>query len=412
MDDRLLASVAAAVGTPVYVYDAAMIRERYATLTNALWRFPHRVHYAVKANSNLAVLAVVRAVGAGADIVSGGELHRALAAGFDPSGIAFSGVGKTDQELMLALRHGVGCINLESEGEADRLLSLAAGNDARARVGIRVNPDITAETHPYTQTGEKGMKFGVPVDRVIPLALRLVASGVVALVSIGVHIGSQIVDADPFREAAERLAGFVAALGAAGVPKLGSVSVGGGLGIAYMEGDRALDPDALARAIEPLHRATGLPIAVEPGRYLVGPAGVLLTRVLYRKLAGGRTIAVVDAGMNDLLRPSLYGATHPIRVVGPSASAPAEVMDVVGPLCESGDFLGHERRLGGARPGALLEVGGAGAYGFAMSSQYNSRPRAAEVLVDGARCGIVREREQVDDLMRGEHLEPQWMDTP
>jgi len=410
MNDGQLAAIARAVGTPVYVYDAAMIRARFATLSAALRRrFPVHVHYAVKANSNLAVLALLRELGAGADIVSGGELFRARAAGFPPATIVFSGVGKTDDEIRDALAAGLGMINVESEAEAERVAALAADAGRVARVGIRVNPDVTADTHPYTQTGARGMKFGVPLDRVIPLARRLHGHPQTTLVSVGMHIGSQITAGGPFRAGAERLAAIVASIRAAGVATLEAVDVGGGLGIAYQAGATALDPDEFAEAVAPLHDATGLPLLVEPGRYLVGPAGVLLSRVLFRKQAGGREFAIADAGMNDLLRPSLYQADHPIRVIRPEAPGTLEEVDVVGPICETGDFLGLRRALAGATAGALLAVEAAGAYGFSMSSQYNSRRRPAEVLVDGGRWGVVRMRERLEDLTTGETATPQWV---
>ena len=409
MNDGQLSDIARAVSTPVYVYDAARIRERYASLATALSRrFPARVHYAVKANSNLAVLALVQRLGAGADIVSGGELYRARAAGFAPDTLVFSGVGKTDDEIREALAAHIGMINVESEAEAERVAALAAAAGRPARVGIRVNPDVMAETHPYTQTGAKGMKFGVPLDRVGGLARRLADHPHTTLVCIGMHLGSQIIAGAPYRAGAERLASLVAAIRADGITTLEAVDVGGGLGIAYHAGAGALEPDVFAEAVAPLHGATGLPIIVEPGRYLVGPAGVLLTRVLFRKQAGGRDFAIADAGMNDLLRPSLYQAIHPIRVVCTEPGGSLEEVDVVGPICETGDFLGLRRELTGATAGSLLAIEAAGAYGFAMSSQYNSRCRAAEVLVDGDRWGVVRARERFEDLTAGETVTPQW----
>jgi len=410
MDDRQLTAIAGAVGTPTYVYDAALIRARHATLVGALApRFAHQVFYAVKANSNLAVLALLRQLGTGADIVSGGELFRARQAGFASGEIVFSGVGKTDDELVTALEAPIRHINLESEAEAERVLALAARGGHTATVGIRVNPEVRAETHPYTRTAEKGMKFGVPLDRVVPLAVRLARSGHARVTALGMHLGSQIVTGAPFRTGAERLADVVTSVRAAGVDTVGALSVGGGLGIAYAADDPALDPGEFAEAVSPLAAATGLPLMVEPGRYLVGPAGVLLTRVLYRKHAGGRDIVITDAGMNDLLRPALYQAHHPVRVVDGPGDARAEVVDVVGPICESGDFLARDQAVAGAERGALLAVGGAGAYGFSMSSQYNSRRRAAEVVVDGDRWGVVRPRERLEDLIRGEVTEPRWV---
>lgn len=426
MGESILIRVAAQVGTPVYVYDAAKIRSQYAALRAALAGVPHRLHYSVKANANLAVLRLLHELGAGADIVSGGELARALKAGFTGPELVFSGVGKTEKELEAALQAGVGLINLESRDEFAVLRRLARGRAAPTPVGIRINPDVTTETpHPYTQTGRAGMKFGVPLDQVVPLARCVAAERDLVLTSVGMHIGSQIVDASPYRAGAERLAATVAEIRSAGITTLGSVDVGGGLGISYGTGN-GMDPVVFASAIAPLAGATGLPLLIEPGRFLVGDAGYLLTRVLYHKRSGGREFLIADAGMNDLLRPSLYQAYHEIVVLAPGAadasahavSGPAAAraaspgpVDVVGPNCESGDFLALDRRLDGARPGALLAVLGAGAYGFGMSFQYNSRPRAAEVLIDGERFAVVRDREGIEDLMRGETVTPEWRDA-
>ncbi len=410
--EGILIRIASAVGTPVYVYDAEAIRRQYTELTAALAGVPHRIHYSVKANANLAILGLLRGLGAGADIVSRGELARSLAAGFRGPDLVFSGVGKSEQELEAALAAGVGLINLESEGEFEVLRRLARGRGAQASVGIRINPDVTTETHPYTQTGRAGMKFGVPLDQVLPLARRIAAEPNLMLASVAMHIGSQITDAAPYREGAQRLGELVAGLREAGIRALTSVDVGGGLGISY-GCEEGLDLSRFAQAVAPLARETGLPLLIEPGRFLVGNAGWLLTRVLYCKRSGGRRFVITDAGMNDLLRPSLYQAYHEIRVLDGTGSGDptdATAVDVVGPNCESGDFLALDRSLPGARPGALLAVLGAGAYGFGMSFQYNSRPRSAEVLVDGDRYAVVRQRETVDDLMRGEHLAPQWQD--
>jgi diaminopimelate decarboxylase len=411
MDDRLLAAVAARAGTPVYVYDAGAIRARYAELDAALQAriAHHHIHYSVKANSNAAILRLLHGLGAGVDVVSGGELQRALAAGYEPQQIVFSGVGKTPAEIEAALGVGIGLINAESAAEIETISAVAARLRVRARVGIRVNPDVTVETHPYTKTGERGVKFGVPLDEVLGVAGRIQHLPELDLVSVGMHIGSQITADAPYRSAAAKLEALVAALRDGGVTTLTGLDVGGGLGIAYAAGDPALDPVAFADAVAPLQRATGLEILVEPGRYLVGNAGVLLTRVLYTKHSGGRRMLIVDAGMNDLLRPSLYQAVHPIRLVGGRDGPETELVDVVGPICETGDFLGLARRLPPTEAGALLAVGGTGAYGFTMSSQYNSRPRPSEVLVDGDRWGVIRERESLDDLVRGEHGTPRWL---
>lgn len=415
----LLARIASAAGTPVYVYSADAIRSQHAALTDALGPVPHRIHYSVKANSTHGILALVRSLGMGADIVSVGELARVLRAGFAAARIVFSGVGKTPAELAAAIDAGVGLINLESEAEFDTVAAIARDRGSRhVSVGIRANPDVTTDTHPYTQTGKAGMKFGVPLDQVVRLAVRIHQTPGTRLVSVGMHIGSQIVDPAPYRAGAARLGELVAQLRQAGVETLASVDVGGGLGIDY-GCEPGIEAGAFASAVAPLARETGLPLLIEPGRFLVGNAGVLLTRVLYHKRSGGREFLITDAGMNDFMRPSLYRAHHEIVVIGEAPgtaetaetaeSAPGSLVDVVGPNCESGDFLGLERSLPGAGPGALLAVLGAGAYGFGMSSHYNSRPRGPEVLVDGSRFAVIRVRETADDLTRGEVPAPEWI---
>lgn len=407
MGPSVLSRIAARVGTPVYVYDVAAVRARYAALDGALAGIPHHIHYSVKANSNLGLLSVLRALGMGADIVSGGELARVLRAGFAPRDVIFSGAGKTRGEIEAALAAGVGLINLESAGELDLIAWVARERGLTASVGIRVNPDVTANTHPYTQTGERGMKFGIPLDEVVGVAKAVLKERALTLRCVGMHIGSQIADPSPYSQGARKLKALVGELRSAGVDTLEFVDVGGGLGISY-SGEPALAPEAFAAAVGPLASATGLTLLTEPGRFLVGNAGQLLTRVLYHKHTGGREIVVVDAGMNDLLRPALYGAHHEIRVVEPVSGGPEGQVDIVGPLCESGDFLGLKRTLKGAAPGALLAVEGAGAYGFSMSSHYNSRPRAAEVLMDGDRFAVTRVRETIEDLMRGETATAEW----
>jgi diaminopimelate decarboxylase len=396
-----LERIAAAVGTPAYVYSADVIRSRYRALTEALVDLPHRVLYSVKANSNRFILGLLRELGAGADIVSGGELTRVLRAGYPAGDVVFSGVGKTRSELEAAVSCGIGQINVESADELELLAAVAAEMSRQAAVGIRVNPDVATSTHPYTQTGERGMKFGVPLEDVIPLAVWAERCDVVALRGLGMHIGSQILRADHYRQAATRMARLVEELRESGVTGLESVDVGGGIGIRYTT-EEPLDIGEFAAAIRPLARQTGLRLMLEPGRYLVGNAGYLLTRCIHRKQSGGRSFVVVDAGMNDLLRPSLYGAVHDIRVVGAETGAAAERVDVVGPICETGDFIGVDRQLPAVAAGTLLAVCGVGAYGFTMSSTYNSRPRPPEVLVDGNRWAIVRQRETIEQVMSGE----------
>lgn len=395
-----LSAIADAVGTPVFVYNADVIAERYRALDDALGAIPHRICYAVKANSNLSVLRAFRGLGAGADIVSGGELQRALAAGFSAGSVVFSGVGKTDTELEFAIRSGVGHIHLESAAELDAVAPLAERLRRRIAVGIRVNPDVTADTHPFIATGQGGIKFGVPVDQVVPMAQAIARHRWLTLDTIAMHLGSQLLDTAPYVEGITRLLTLVADLERAGINGIRTLDIGGGLGVRYRD-EIPLDPAVLAAAIAPLLHETGLTVSLEPGRYLVAPAGVLLTSVVFRKHSGGRDVVIVDAGMNDLVRPSHYQAWHEIVEVH-EAGRPVGRVDVVGPVCESGDFLALDRDVAGVRRGERLALLGAGAYGFAMSSNYNSRPRAAEVLVRNGSFQIIRPRETIEDLLRGE----------
>ncbi|MBA3318974.1 MAG: diaminopimelate decarboxylase, partial [Gemmatimonadales bacterium] len=332
-----LSAIADSIGTPAYVYNAGVIRRQFRALDEALSPVPHRIAYAVKANSNLGVLRILRDLGSGADIVSGGELARALAAGFEPERIVFSGVGKTDEELTAAVEAGIGHVHLESTAELAALARTAARLRRSVRVGIRVNPDVTADTHPYIATGQGGIKFGVPVDQVVPLALAVGQHPQLTLDTIAMHIGSQLLDPRPYAEGIGRLLDLVARLREAGVETVRSLDVGGGIGIRYRD-ERPLTPDTLAATIVPLVQESGLTLVMEPGRYLVGSAGVLLTTVLSRKHSGGKDLVIVDAGMNDLVRPSHYMAYHEMVEVELRGRAEAEV-DVVGPVCETGDFL-------------------------------------------------------------------------
>jgi diaminopimelate decarboxylase len=398
-----LAEVAERVGTPVFVYNANAIRNRYRTLDGALSGVPHRVCYAVKANSNLAVLRILRDLGAGADIVSQGELARVLRAGFGADRIVFSGVGKTAAEIHAAVRAGVGHLNVESREELELLGRIADAEGAAVQVGIRVNPGVTTDTHPYISTGRSGIKFGLPVDQVVPAAEYLIQHRRLELTTIAMHLGSQLVDTDPFVEGIGRLVELIERLRRHGITTLRVIDIGGGLGIRYAE-ERSLDPDAFAAAVLPLLAPTGLTVYLEPGRFLVGSAGVLLARVLYRKHSGGKEFVVVDAGMNDLVRPSHYQAYHEIVELEERGRRATRV-DVVGPVCETGDFLALDRMLPGLTAGDGVAVLGAGAYGFVMASNYNSRPRPAEVIVDGERWWVSRPREKVDDLFDTERAE-------
>lgn len=397
-----LSAIAEGAGTPAYVYNADVIRRQYRALDHAFAAVPHRLAYAVKANANLAVLRILRDLGAGADIVSGGELARALAAGFSPDCVVFSGVGKSDEELAAAVGAGIGHIHLESAAELAALGAIATGAERRIRVGIRVNPDVTADTHPFIATGQGGIKFGVPFDQVVPLALEAGRHPHLELDTIAMHIGSQLLKPEPYVEGIRRLLDLVGRLREAGVTSLRHLDVGGGIGIRYRD-ERPMPPEQLAEAIVPLIRDTGLSLLLEPGRYLVGSAGVLLTTVLSRKHSGGKELVIVDAGMNDLVRPSHYMAYHEIAEVE-SGGRQAASVDVVGPVCETGDFLARDRVLPGLERGERLAVLGGGAYGFVMASNYNTRPRPAEVMVDDGRWWVARPREAVETLYRSERV--------
>ncbi len=406
LSPKTLQEIAVAVGTPAYVYDVESIRRQYNELTEAFAEIPHRVYYSVKANSTLAILDLVRSLGAGVDIVSGGELVRSLRAGFAPNDIVFSGVGKTAAELEDAVETGIGLVNVESSGELELLDELAGSREIMCNVGIRVNPDVVTKSHPYVRTGHQGLKFGVPIEDAADLARRVASSRFLRLRSVGMHIGSQVTEAGPYREGAERLVELVRCMGPV-ARDLEFVSVGGGLGIHYTD-EQALGAAEFVAAVRPLWEALAIPIAVEPGRFLVGNAGSLLMTCLYTKRSGNVQFVIVDTGMNDFLRPSLYGAKHAIRVIVPASADKAidgnSPVHVVGPICESGDAFGSYTELSGVGPGAILALLGAGAYGFSMSSAYNSRPRAPEVLVQTDEWSVIRDRESADDLMRGERV--------
>jgi diaminopimelate decarboxylase len=401
-EDVPLDSIAARFGTPCYVYSRAAIEGAYAEFVRALDGRAGLVCYSVKANSNLSVLQLLARLGAGFDIVSSGELARVLAAGGDARKTLFSGVGKSEAEIRFALEKNIGCLNVESEAELERVASLARQMKKRAPVALRVNPDIDARTHPYISTGLQENKFGIAHAEAERLYLRAARMPELELVGIGCHIGSLLVDSAPFVAAARKLVALVDRLEAAGI-RLRHVDVGGGIGIRYK--DETPQPIAafVRGAIEALG-ARRQTLIFDPGRSIVGNAGLLLTRVEYVKPGASRNFLVVDAAMNDLIRPPLYDAWHDVRTVRErDANAAGAVYDVVGPICESADFLARERPLAAAA-GDLLAILSAGAYGMSMSSNYNSRPRAAEVLVAGADARLVRRRESVDDLFRSEEL--------
>jgi diaminopimelate decarboxylase len=392
-----LADLAHRAGTPAYVYSSQAILANYRAYDEAFGDLPHSVCYAVKANSSLAVLGLLARAGAGFDIVSGGELFRVLQAGGDPSKVVFSGVGKTADEVEYALASGIHSFNCESESELALIDAMAARRGVKAGFSIRVNPDVDASTHPYISTGLSQHKFGIAMSEALAVYER--ARGLKNLSAEGVscHIGSQILDPAPILEAVDKLLALVAALG------IRHLDLGGGLGIAYRDGEKAPAIREFIQSLRARLGESGLRVIVEPGRSIVGPAGVLLTRVLYRKKNGPKEFVVVDAAMNDLIRPSLYHAHHEIVPVRKNALPPM-IADVVGPICETGDFLARGRRMANVMPGDFLAVCAAGAYGFVLSSNYNSRPRAAEVLVEGAAYRVIRRRETFEDLVRGETL--------
>ncbi len=405
-DGVRLETIAEAVGTPFYVYSVAAIEYQYQRLAKALSRVPHRLHYSVKANSNLAILGTLRALGSGVDIVSGGEMYRAESAGFKGRDIVFSGVGKTRREMVEALTLGVQLINVESEEELIVLDEVAGSMGKRAPVALRVNPEVMVDTpHPYTRTGVKGMKFGIPFDEVLVVARRALGMSNIALVGLDMHVGSQISQFEPYEIGLGRLLQLKIEIEAAGATELRFLDIGGGLAVSY-DSEHPIDVDAFAEVVERLVVPSGLEVIVEPGRFLVGNAGALVTEVLYRKRSGGKEFMIVDAGMNDLIRPSHYNAYHRIEAV--RSTGARTTADVVGPVCESGDFLGLHRDVDDAQPGDLIAVLSAGAYGFVMSSNYNSRMRVAEVLVKDGQFGVVTEREQYPDLIKRERLEPEW----
>ncbi len=391
--------VAEEVGTPVYVYSRRTIRDHYRRLDDAFSDIPHLICYSVKANSNLAVISVLAGEGAGADIVSGGELYRALKAGVPPKKIVFAGIGKTAEEMVYALRSGILMFNVESETELLLLDRVAGELGMRADIALRVNPDVDPATHPYVATGLKEAKFGIGMGEALAVYRRAAALPHIQVVGVHQHIGSQITSVEPFREALERTGELVRSLRNMGL-EIRYINIGGGFGIPYGE-EEVPYPVDYARALAPVLREHGCTVILEIGRMIVGNAGVLLTRVLYRKQSGEKRFLVVDAAMNDLIRPSLYGAFHRILPVVDHGRE-EETVDVVGPVCESGDFLARDRVLPRSEPGDLLAVMSAGAYGFVMSSNYNSRRRAAEVMVDGEDFLVVRQRESLEDLVRGE----------
>jgi diaminopimelate decarboxylase len=401
-DGVSLASIAEQAGTPSYVYSSESILAAYRAYDRAFDGVPHNVCYAVKANSNIAVLALLAKQGAGFDIVSGGELHRVLKAGGDPSKVVFSGVGKTREEMVFALREGIHSFNCESEAELELLNAVARESGTIARVALRVNPDVDAATHPYISTGLRDHKFGIDIASAVEVYDHARSLPNLQPESVSCHIGSQLLDPTPVLEAVDKVLSLIEALRAKG-HAIHSVDLGGGLGVAY-SADQQAPPIAsvIARICERV-RGRELAIMIEPGRSIVGPAGVLLSRVLFRKRSPSKKFVVIDAAMNDLIRPALYSAHHEILPLHETTDR-SLVADVVGPVCETGDFLARDRSLPQLHAGDLIALNTAGAYGFAQSSNYNSRPRAAEVLVERDQWRLIRQRETFEDLTRGETI--------
>jgi len=401
-EDIPVSELAARFGTPCYVYSRATLERHWHAFDRALAARPHLVCFAVKANSNLGVLNLLARLGSGFDIVSGGELERVLAAGGDPARVIFSGVGKRVDEIRRALEVGIHCFNVESEPELERIAAVAAELDTTAPVSLRVNPDVDAQSHPYISTGLKENKFGIEIHVAEDIYHRAAAHAHIRVVGIDCHIGSQLTALSPFLDALDRVLALADRLAARGI-RIEHLDLGGGLGIRYTD-EAPPEPNAYAAALDERLGARGLEIILEPGRAIAGNAGILLTRVEYLKSTATHNFAIVDAAMNDLLRPALYQAVQEI-VPAQRRTGEPKVWDIVGPVCETGDFLGKRRELVLA-PGDLLAVRSSGAYGFTMSSNYNSRPRAAEVIVDGDMAHLVRRRETLPELFAGETMVP------
>lgn len=397
------AALIESVGTPCYVYSRAALTAAYRAFDDALEGHDRQILFAVKANSNLAVLNLLARLGSGFDIVSGGELQRVLAAGGDAAKVVFSGVGKTEAEMKLALDAGIGCFNIESASELAQLNRVALANGKVAPIALRVNPDVDAKTHPYISTGLKQNKFGVEFETALALYLEAARLPGIKIAGIASHIGSQLLDLQPFLDAMDRVLALIDRLTAQGI-RLYHIDVGGGLGVRYRD-EAAPTPADWAAAVTGKLVGRGLALHLAPGRAIAANAGLLITRVEVLKASEVKHFAVVDAAMNDLLRPALYSAWMDIVRVIADSDAPTHTYDIVGPVCETGDWLGRDRDLALAE-GDLLAIRSAGAYGFTMASNYNSRGRAAEVMVDGDQFHVVRERETFDDLIRGEHLLP------
>lgn len=403
-EDVPVARLAEQYGTPLFIYSRGYIRSHYRALKDAMGGLDLLICYAVKVNSNAAVIATLAEEGAGADVVSLGELMRARRAGIPADKITFAGVGKTEAEIEAALRENILLFTVESEPELDRISACAARLGATARIAIRVNPDVDPKTHKYISTGKKENKFGVDIQRALQIYARAAALPGLEIAGLHMHIGSQILSPQPYAEAAVKVADVSVELKKR-YPTFRMLDIGGGIGIRYRPDQEPLLPTAFAEAVTPVLKPLGLKILMEPGRFIVGNAGILVTRVQYVKNGPAKQFIIVDGAMNDLIRPPLYQAHHEIAAVRETRET--VFGDVVGPVCESGDFFALDRHLPAVAQGDLLAVHSAGAYAFSMASNYNSRPRAAEVMVSGARAELVRARESLEDLVRGESI-PAW----
>ncbi|MFA6472741.1 MAG: diaminopimelate decarboxylase [Candidatus Latescibacterota bacterium] len=398
-EDVPISEIAGEYGTPTYVYSQTTLERQVDSIEGAFESVDHLTCYSVKANSSAGILAKIAQLGLGADVVSGGELYRALRAGIPVNRIVYSGVGKTQAEIEYALKHGILMFNVESESELRTINRIAGELHMRAPVSFRINPDVDPKTHPYISTGLKKNKFGIPHNEALRVYQEAAGMSNIDIIGIDAHIGSQLLDVTPYREAAEKLNSLIEEIKNRGI-SLKYIDIGGGLGIRYNT-ETPPDPSEWALMVIPSVRKSGCTLILEPGRSLVGNAGALLTRVLYVKTNGEKTFVIVDAGMNDLARPSLYGSYHTILPVY-ERRTPLQIADVVGPICESGDFIARDREMSLPEEGDILAVMGAGAYGMSMSSNYNSRPRAAEIMVSGNRKKLITERETWEDLVRKE----------
>lgn len=396
-DGVSLTEVADAEGTPLYVYSAATIAERYRAIDDAFASYPHSLHYALKANSTLAIARLLRSLGSGADANSAGEIDVALRAGFIPPQIVFTGVGKTNAELAYAIELGVRSINAESSGELERIDMLARERQTRARVALRVNPDIDAKSHPHISTGLKTNKFGIAISEAREIARLMRHRAGIEIAGLHAHVGSQIMDLDPVRRAATALVALARELQDDGI-RIDHLDVGGGLGVSY-DGRAAPSANEYADAVLPIVKPSGLTLIMEPGRNIVAPAGALLSRVVdIKQRPDGKLFVILDAGMTELLRPMMYGAYHRIEAVEP-ATGPIVTCDIVGPLCETSDTLGADRTLPRPAVGDLMAVLDAGAYGAVMASNYNRRTMPAEVMVENSRWSVIKRRQTIDDLL-------------